>query len=104
MDPTQQLSYFYLIAKSEQSPETFITFTQCVQKVLELILFFLKNRRQMRKTQLFLIQNELQWHIYRLLRGHTVSEKLSNIPLFGPSLIHQLRLLGYQQHPKIGVF
>ena len=25
------------------------------------------------------------------------------IPLFGPSLIHQLRLLGSQQHPKIGV-
>jgi hypothetical protein len=36
------------------------------------------------------------------LRRRTVSENLSKIPLFGPSLIHQLRLLGYQQHPQIG--
>jgi hypothetical protein len=28
-----------------------------------------------------------------------VSEKLLKIPLFGTSLIHQLRLLGAQQHP-----
>jgi hypothetical protein len=27
------------------------------------------------------------------LHGRTVSEKLPKIPLFGPSLIHQLRLL-----------
>jgi hypothetical protein len=36
------------------------------------------------------------------LRGRTVSEKLLKIPLFGPSLIHQLRLLGSQQHPQSG--
>ena len=38
-----------------------------------------------------------------LLRGCTVSEKLLQIPLFEPSLIHQLRLLGSQQHPQSGV-
>ena len=32
-----------------------------------------------------------------------VSEKLPKIPLFGPSLIHQLRLLGSQHHPQSGV-
>jgi len=32
------------------------------------------------------------------LRGRTDSEKLPKITLFGPSLIHQLRLLGSQQH------
>ena len=37
------------------------------------------------------------------MRGRTVSEKLPKIPLFGPSLIHQLRLFGSQQHPQIGV-
>jgi len=37
------------------------------------------------------------------LRGHTVSEKLPKIPLFGPSLIHQLWLIGSQQHPQSGV-
>jgi len=41
-------------------------------------------------------------YIYRLLRGGTVSEKLLKIPLFGP-LIHQLRLLGSQQHLRNGV-
>ena len=51
----------------------------------------------------FFIQNKLHWHIYRLLRGRTVSEMLPKIPLFGPSLIHQLRLLGSQQHPQSGV-
>jgi hypothetical protein len=51
----------------------------------------------------FLIQNKLHWHIYRLLIGRTVPEKLPKIPFFGPSLIHQLRLLGSQQHPQIGV-
>jgi hypothetical protein len=35
--------------------------------------------------------------------GRTISEKLPNIPLFVPSLIHQLRLLGSQQHPLSGV-
>jgi hypothetical protein len=28
----------------------------------------------------------------------TFSEKLPKIPRFGPSLIHQLQLLGFQQH------
>jgi hypothetical protein len=37
------------------------------------------------------------------LRGGTVSEKLPKIPLFGPSLIHRLRLIGSQQHPQSGV-
>jgi hypothetical protein len=37
------------------------------------------------------------------LRGHAVSEQLPKIPVFGPSLIHQLRLLGSQQHPQIGI-
>jgi hypothetical protein len=37
------------------------------------------------------------------LCGRTVSEKLANIPLFGPSLIHQLQLLRSQQHPQSGV-
>jgi hypothetical protein len=32
------------------------------------------------------------------------SEKLLKIPLFGPSLIRQLWLLGSQQHPQSGVF
>jgi hypothetical protein len=32
-----------------------------------------------------------------------VSEKRPKIPLFEPSLIHQLQLLGSQQHPKSGV-
>jgi len=37
------------------------------------------------------------------LRGRTVSEKLPKIPLLGPSLIHQLQLVGSQQHPQSGV-
>jgi len=41
--------------------------------------------------------------MYRLLRSRTVSEKLSKIPHFGPSLIHQLWLLGSQQHLQRGV-
>jgi len=41
----------------------------------------------MKKTHNFLIQNKLQWYIRRLLRGRTVSEKLSKIPLFGPSSV-----------------
>jgi len=57
----------------------------------------------MRKTYTIFIQNKLHWHIYWLLRGRTFSEKLPKIPLFGPSLIHQLRLLGSQQHPQSGV-
>jgi hypothetical protein len=34
------------------------------------------------------------------LRGHTVSEKLPKILLFGPSLIHQLQFLGSKQNPQ----
>jgi hypothetical protein len=41
--------------------------------------------------------------MYRLLCGRTLSEKLPKIPLFGPSFILQLRLLGSQQHPQSGV-
>ena len=51
----------------------------------------------------YLVQNKLHWLIYRLLRGSTVSEKLPKIPLFGPSLIHQLWLLGSQQHLQSGL-
>jgi hypothetical protein len=40
---------------------------------------------------------------YRLLRGLNISENLPKIPLFVPSLIHQLRLLGSQQLPQSGV-
>jgi hypothetical protein len=36
------------------------------------------------------------------LRGRTVSEKLPKIHIFGPYLIHQLRLFGSQQHPQSG--
>ena len=46
------------------------------------------------------IQNKLNWHITRVFQGCSVSEKLPKIPLFGPSLIHQLQLLGSQQHPQ----
>ena len=52
----------------------------------------------------YIIQNKLHWHTYRLLRDRTVSEKLPKSPPFGPSVIHQLRLLGSQQHPQCGVF
>ena len=54
-------------------------------------------------TFLFKISSIDIHEVYRRLRGRTVSEKLPKIPLFGLSLIHQLRLLGSQQHPKNGV-
>jgi len=57
----------------------------------------------MKKTHPLFIQNKLHWYIYGLLRGCTVSEKLPKSPVFGPSLIHLLRLLGSQQYPQIGV-
>ena len=41
--------------------------------------------------------------MHRLLHSGTVPEKLPKTPLFGPSLIHQLLLLGSQQHPQSGV-
>ena len=37
-------------------------------------------------------------HNFFFLRDRTFSEKLPKILLFGPSLIHQLQLLGSQQH------
>jgi len=59
-----------------------------------------KNRRP---ASFFEIQNKFRLQIYRVLRGRTVSEKLLKISPFGPSLIHQLRLLGFQKHPQSGV-
>jgi hypothetical protein len=61
--------------------------------------FFFKLNTHEKDTP-FYIQNKLHWQIYRLFRGHTVSKKLPKIPLFGPSLIHQLQLLGSEQHPQ----
>ena len=58
----------------------------------------------MRKIHTFFIQNKRHWRIYRLLRRGIFSEKLPKLPLFGPSLIHQLRLVGSQQQPQSGVF
>jgi hypothetical protein len=49
------------------------------------------------------IQNKLHWHINRILNSRTISEKLPKIPLFEPSLILQLWLLGSHQHPQSGV-
>jgi len=76
--------------------------TQCGPNVLGLMFLKIEDARG-RHIAFFLTQNKLHWHIYRLLRGRKVSEKLPEIPLFGPSLIHQLRLLGSQQHPQSGV-
>jgi hypothetical protein len=64
--------------------------------------FFKNQTTHEEVAYLFSIRNKLHWHIYRLLQGHTVSEKLPKINLFGPSLIHRLRLLGSQQHPQSG--
>ena len=38
-----------------------------------------------------------------ICHGRPVSKKLPKISVFGPSLIHHLRLLGYQHHPQNGV-
>ena len=66
---------------------------------------FFYNRRHVRKTHAFFIQNKLNWHIYRLLRGRTISEKLPQIPLFFLTFFNSsVRLLGSQQHPQSGVF
>ena len=51
----------------------------------------------------FFIQNKFHCDIYRLLHGRTVSENLPKIPLFRPSLIHQLRLLWSEQYLENGV-
>jgi len=77
--------------------------TQCGPNVLGLIFFKKKNENTRGRHVPFFIQNKLHWHIYVLLCGRTVSEKLPKIPLFGPSLIHHLRLLVSQQHPQSGV-
>jgi len=76
--------------------------SQCSPKVLWLIFFKIEDTWG-RHIPFFYIQNKLHWHIYRLLHGCTVSEKLLKIPLFGPSVIHQLWLLESQQHPQSGV-
>ena len=49
--------------------------TQCGPKILGVIFFFKS------KTHTFFVQNKLHWHIYRLLCGRTVSEKLPKVPL-----------------------
>jgi len=55
--------------------------TQCGPNVFGTDFF--KSRRHVRKKNtLVFIQNKLHWHIYRLLRSCTVSEKLPKIPLF----------------------
>jgi hypothetical protein len=53
-----------------------------------------------KKYNFFKIQNKLHWHIYRVLWGRIVYEKLPKIPLFGLSLIHRLRVLGSKKHPQ----
>jgi hypothetical protein len=78
----------------------FFFHTQCCPKVLGLLILKIKDTYG-RHTP-FLIQNKFHWHIQKLLRGRTASEKLSKILLFGTSLIYQLRLLGSQQHPQSG--
>jgi hypothetical protein len=77
-------------------------YTQCGSEVLRLI--FLKIEDMWKTHTFFIIQNKLHWHIYRLLHGNTVSEKLLQIPLFGPSLIHQLQLLGSSNIRKVESF
>jgi hypothetical protein len=70
-------------------------------KVLGLIFLKIEDTRG-RHIPIF-HSNKLHWHIYRLLCCRTISENLPKIPLFGPSFIHQLRLLGSQQHLQSGV-
>jgi hypothetical protein len=78
----------------------FIHTIQCGPKVLGQIFFKLKTHEE---DNIFFYSLKLHWHMHRLLRGRTVSEKPPKIPLFRPSLIHRLRLLGSQQHPQSGV-
>ena len=66
--------------------------------------FFLKIEDTWWRHIPFFIQNNLYWHINRPLRGRTVSEKLPKIPLFVPSVINQLRLLGSQLNPQVESF
>jgi len=92
--------YFKLCALSEIFLIFLYRTTQRGPKVLGLLVLKIEDTR--RRHIPFFIQNKLHWHIQSLLRGRTVSEKLPKIPLFGPSLIHQLRILGSQQHPQSG--
>jgi hypothetical protein len=54
----------------------------------------------MRKTRNFFLFKISSIGIYTVFCGHTVSENVPKIPLFGPTLIHQLRLLESQKHPQ----
>ena len=64
---------------------------------------FFKSKTHEKDTYFFLIQYKLHSLIYRRLRSCTISENLQKISLFGTSLIHQLRLLGSQEHSQSGV-
>jgi hypothetical protein len=55
------------------------------------------------KTQTFFLFKISSTDTYTGFCAVVVSEKLLKIPLFGPSLIHQLQLLGSQQHSQSGV-
>ena len=66
--------------------------------------FFFKSKTHEEDTYLFFIQNKLKWHIYGLLRSHTVSEKLLKIPLFGPSLILSYGFLDLSDIHKVESF
>ena len=74
-----------------------IHYTQCSPKVLGVI--FLK----IEDNFFFLILKISSTGICIGFCSCTVSEKQPKIPLFGPSVIHQLWLLGSQQHPHSGV-
>jgi len=65
--------------------------------------YFFKSMTHEEHTYLLFVQKKLHWHIHRLLRSHTVSEKLPKISLFVLCSIHRLRLLGSQQHQQSGV-
>ena len=88
------------LAQNLTQTKTFWNFKYTVRSKRFRTDFFLKSKILFEGTYLFLIQNSLHWHIYRLLRGRTVSEKLPKIPLFRSSLIHHWRFLGSQQHPQ----
>jgi hypothetical protein len=75
--------------------------TQCGPKVLGLIFF--KNRRHIREMHTFFFfinQNKLHWHICSFCVVVQFPKSSQKFLFFGPSLIHQLRPLGSQQHPQ----
>ena len=75
--------------------------TQCSPKILGLI--FLKIKDTWRRHIPFLCKiSSFGIHI-QAFAGSSFSKKLPNIPLFGLALIHQLWLLGSQQHLQSGV-